>query len=344
MRSKIFLTTGAILSTVILLVSFTSRFHKPVDPADIKKAASKALVALQESGNIFIDNAHDHCGSCHHTTITSMAVNLADQKGVPVIDSLKSNRIMAMAMNLKYIDNPNRVNDFLWGVNFLPCYLLLGLHAEKYPADFITDISVDYLMSQANKDGSFLSESGRAPLEAGNIHSTAMMIKAIQLYASPAKKKIVDELVARTRTWLESQAPDQQQEIVFQLLGMQWCGSSDDKKMKVAQQLRSMQNADGGWSQLPLLKSDAYATGQALYALYESKVIKPEDETYQKGLQYLLNTTDDEGVWEVATRSYPIQPHFSTDFPPYDNNQFISAAATGWSVIALLNALPDKTN
>ena len=342
MRSKIFLTTGAILSGIVLLSSFTSWFHKPIDPTDIKKAASKALVALQESGNIFIYNAHDHCGSCHHTTLTSMAVNMAKQKGVPVTDSFNNNRVMAMAMNLKYIDNPNHVNDFLYGVNFLPCYLLFGLSAENYPADFITDISVDYLMSQAKKDGSFFSESGRAPLEAGDIHSAAMIIKAIQLYASPAKKKTVDELVARTRNWLESQKPDQQQEIVFQLLGMQWCGSSDNKKMKVAEQLRSMQNADGGWSQLPLLKSDAYATGQALYALYESKMTRPESDMYQKGLKYLLSTTDDEGVWEVKTRSYPIQPHFSTDFPPYDNNQFISAAATGWSVIALLNALPDK--
>jgi len=34
-----------------------------------------------------------------------------------------------------------------------------------------------------------------------------------------------------------------------------------------AEQLISSRHADGGWAQLDTLASDAYATGQALYAL-----------------------------------------------------------------------------
>lgn len=103
-----------------------------------------------------------------------------------------------------------------------------------------------------------------------------------------------------------------------------------------------MQNKDGGWSQLPTLASDAYATGQVLYALYESGMNKPADAVYNAGLQYLLKTQDDEGAWFVATRSFAIQPFVSSEFPPYDDNQFISAAGSNWAVMALLNALPDK--
>ena len=103
-----------------------------------------------------------------------------------------------------------------------------------------------------------------------------------------------------------------------------------------------MQNGDGGWSQLPTLKSDAYATGQVLYAMYQSGMAKPEDEVYQSGLKYLLKTQDDKGAWEVVTRSFPIQPFVDSQFPPYNRDQFISAAATNWSVMALMNALPDK--
>jgi hypothetical protein len=69
-----------------------------------------------------------------------------------------------------------------------------------------------------------------------------------------------------------------------------------------------MQNSDGGWSQLPTRGSDADATGQAIYALYQSGMLPTEDESYQKGLRYLLKTQDESGAWIVEIRSYPIQP------------------------------------
>ena len=81
-----------------------------------------------------------------------------------------------------------------------------------------------------------------------------------------------------------------------------------------------------------------------LYALYESEMVKPEDAVYQKGLDYLLKTQDDKGAWVVETRSFPIQPFVNSDFPPYNHNQFISTAASNWAEMALLNALPDKSN
>jgi hypothetical protein len=56
----------------------------------------------------------------------------------------------------------------------------------------------------------------------------------------------------------------------------------------------------------------------------------------------LLRTQDKSGAWIVPLRSDPIQLSIGTDFPPYDENQFISAAATNWAALALADALPDK--
>jgi hypothetical protein len=91
------------------------------------------------------------------------------------------------------------------------------------------------------------------------------------------------------------------------------------------------------------MKSDAYATGQALYALFESRMVKSGDESFQNGINYLLKTQDKSGAWLVETRSYPIQPFFNSDFPPHYENQFISAAATNWAILAIMDALPDKS-
>ncbi len=344
MRKNI-LTGGALLCSMVAVLSTLVGFtDKPALPgtAAIESAAGKGLTLLQRSAFLFTKNSPQKCASCHHNTLTAMAVEIARQKNIPVVDSLTTDRVNAMEATIIYVCNPNRINEFV-PANFIIPYVLLGLDAEKYKGNMYTDISVDYMMSQAKADGSFMAESGRVPLETGDIHLSAMAIHAIQLYAAPAKKKKADELLARTKKWLEKAEPKEEQEIAFQLMGLQWCGSTTDYKLKVANRLKALQQADGGWSQLPEMKTDAYATGQALYALHESGMAKPEDPVYSNGINYLLKTQDKDGAWVVQTRSYPIQKFVDSEFPPYDDNQFISAAASNWATLALLLALPDKT-
>lgn len=322
------------------LVSWKSNSLPPESNiAAIQSSVERGFALLQTSSSIMITKSR--CASCHHTTMTAMVAGVMAKKGLAAADTSAMMRQMAMVGTLDFIGNPNLNNQFV-SAKFLAPYVLLGLDAQKYPGDFTTDIALEYVISQALPNGSFQAEYARVPLECGDIHLTAISIRAIELYASPAKKQKTQMMVQQTRQWLEQQHPTQQQELAFQLMGMQWCGSNPAAKTAVAQKLLAMQNKDGGWSQLPTMASDAYATGQVLYALSEAGLNDMAGAAYQNGITYLLKTQDKAGAWTVVTRSNPIQPFVNTEFPPYDDNQFISAAASNWAVLALANALPDK--
>ena len=79
--------------------------------------------------------------------------------------------------------------------------------------------------------------------------------------------------------------------------------------------LKAAQNQDGSWSQLPGIPAEAYATGEALYALHVSGNVPTQDPAYQKGVQWLLRNQLADGSWFVPTRAVPVQPHTFESFP-----------------------------
>jgi hypothetical protein len=85
------------------------------------------------------------------------------------------------------------------------------------------------------------------------------------------------------------------------------------------------------------MPSDAYATGEALYALSTAAHMAVSNSVYQKGIGYLLRTQAPDGSWHVETRAIWLQPYFESGFP-YGRDQFISAAGSAWAVMALAPA------
>src|SRR5262245_55263553 len=71
----------------------------------------------------------------------------------------------------------------------------------------------------------------------------------------------------------------------------------------LVKKLRGAQNADGGWGQTgEAKKSDAYATGQALYALAEAGA-GPGDAAVRRGASFLVRAQRQDGGWEMASRA-----------------------------------------
>jgi hypothetical protein len=179
-------------------------------------------------------------------------------------------------------------------------------------------------------------------MNSGRIQTAALAIYAMKNYAPEAEKLSCDKAIARAVAWLEKATPERNQDHAFRLLGLAWGGGSAAAIREAAKALAALQRGDGGWSQLPAMATDAYATGEALYALGAAGRMVVSDPVYRKGLDYLLSTQAGDGSWHVQSRSIWVQPYFESGFP-YGRDQFISTAGTTWATLALtLAAEPAK--
>jgi hypothetical protein len=142
--------------------------------------------------------------------------------------------------------------------------------------------------------------------------------------------------MARAATWLENSTPLTTDDRVMQLLGIHWAKRQPPEYR--VKELVAIERSDGGWGQTSSLPSDAYATGQALYALHELG-IPTSDATYRRGVEYLMRTQLDDGSWHVKTRAAGFQPYFQSGFP-HGHDQWISSAGTAWAAMALAYAIP----
>ena len=107
---------------------------------------------------------------------------------------------------------------------------------------------------------------------------------------------------------------------------------------RLAKAIIAAQQADGGWRQRDGLASDAYATGESLYALTKAGGLPVSDPWSQSGAKFLLTTQRPDGSWRVVSRSPKFQTSFTTGFP-YAGDQSISSWATGWATMALAQAI-----
>src|SRR4029434_92743 len=150
-----------------------------------------------------------------------------------------------------------------------------------------------------------------------------------------------EERVTRAKRWLLSAKPFSMEERSMQLHALADAGASASARAPSVQALKSAQNQDGSWSQLPGIGPDVYATGQALYALHVSGDVPVKDPAYQKGVEWLLQNQLADGSWFAPSRAVPVQPHTFESFP-HSWHQFISDAASCWATMAILFTLPDK--
>jgi len=317
-------------------VKDTEAAPEPVRAAPAKSAKAaveRSLPLLQRSDVTFLQKAG--CVSCHNNSLTAMTVASARARRIGVNEETAKEQLCKIAAFLQ--ENAERALEGLGlpGANDTVSYILLGMAAEKYPSDPITDVWARYVKDAQSADGVWKCAALRPPIESSDFEVTAASIRAIRVYAPPGQRAEYEKAAKRGVEWLMKSQPLSTEDHAFRILGMIWGDAKPEMVRMAAKELATLQRADGGWGQVPGLASDAYATGQALVALRESGELAAASQGYRRGAKYLMESQGADGSWYVRTRSVGIQPYFDADFP-YKNDQFISAAATNWATQALL--------
>ncbi len=217
--------------------------------------------------------------------------------------------------------------------------ILMAMGAQHYQPSRLTDTLLDHVMNWQRLDGSwYFGGVARAPSEEGHFARTAQAIRVMQLFGTPGMKEETTRRIARARDFLLKAEAANNDEAAMQILGLHWAGGNDAKVKSLAKPLVAAQHPDGGWSQNRDVASDAYATGETLWALTEAGVLKTSDAAYQKGAKYLMDTQWADGSWYVRSRSPKFQPYFQSGFP-FDHDQWISSTATSMAVRGLAPAV-----
>lgn len=252
----------------------------------VREAITLALNRSQPAAANFLSTGG--CVSCHSQHLTGVAVSAAKALGIQANYELEAQQALAttkiqasMAQDLlQLVDPPS-----------LPIgmeYAFMQMAAAGQTPSLVSDAMVHYIAAYQTEKGDWQEAAQtRPPQEDGNISATARAIRALHAYPSPGMQTELDTRVTRAANWLSGAVPVNMEDRAMQVLGLAWAGRKAPAKR--VQELIARQRADGGWGQTDNLPTDAYATGEALWALHEAG-ISPVSPIFQRGVEYLLRT------------------------------------------------------
>jgi hypothetical protein len=310
--------------------------HASQTPGSARQTVARSLpLLIAASARTMTDGG---CPACHAQPLAAMAIDSARAREWT---ALSSDLLSAQSSSFMAAFGPQLLQ--LRDAGGQPdggLYAAMMMAARRTPPTPETDSLVHYLAAKQRGGGNWRGVGAtRAPMQDGDYSRTAMGIRALTVYATPARAGEYKERVARASAWLAAQTPLTTEDRVMQLLGLYWADRDVSMRQKRIRELLALQRPDGGWAQTPHLTSDAYATGQVLYALRE--LGQPAgDSTLKRGAAFLQGTQRDDGSWHVKSRAMKIQPYFESGFP-YGHDQWISQAGTAWAAMGLAAAALD---
>jgi hypothetical protein len=308
----------------------------PAAEPGVRKTIDQGLKFIAEDAVAW--KTERKCASCHHIPMAIWTLNEAKRRGYAAADKAVAElTAWALAKDDPAKVNPKQNERKQIIVNQTPLMLALGFEAGNLKDTATRDGLAAMLMlvlDDQDKDGAWRLMYVWEPHGSTPDVMTTVALLALSAPNAPDLGAEGKAALEKGLKWLAAATPaDTPQADGLRLLLAKRRGRPLAEWEPFAKRLAARQNVDGGWGQAKGMKSDAHATGQALYALAEAD-LPPDSPVVAKARAFLVSSQKADGSWEMASRPGGPGGKSAKNLAP------ITLVGTAWATLGLIRSAP----
>lgn len=305
-----------------------------VAPQQARKAIERGLTFLVKDALKW--RTERECATCHHGTMTVWALAEGQSRGYEVDAKVLADMTQwTKARFLPGTGDPKGKGPVA-GVPLI----YLGIMSQNLPVLSRDEINwvAQHLRARQTYDGVWDSpppKNGPPPTWESRETQALLGLLAWAQYvpADPKEAAAARADWEKAVAWLDKTKPtDTTQSVALRLLFEARVGAAGRDVQHRIESLLKRQNADGGWSQTKDMPSDAYATGQVLYAL-SFRNVKNDRPEIQRAVSFLVAGQREDGSWPMASRRHP-------DVKPFTYSVPITYFGSAWATLGMVRSVP----
>jgi hypothetical protein len=303
-------------------------------PADVNATIDRGLAFLAKDALAW--KKEHHCASCHHASLVVWATREAKLRGHAVDEPVLAELAKWVAESGDGKFGLARPPSAPKAASPKAVYFALALGADPKP-DVVSQRGLKLLLktvaTEQTENGSWSTwPETRPPILGSSDESLTVLATLAVLPAAASGDDAAKAVCDQAIRWLaETKTDDDPQSIALRLVLWNRLGRPAEEGQPLVRRIKERQNADGGWSQTKDMASDAWATGQALYALAHAGVTSDEP-AIRRAHAFLIRTQRADGSWPMTSR--PVKPggEGSKSLIP------ITGAGSAWAVLGLVRS------
>jgi len=320
---------------LVLWITILTAWAQPQGHQDaglVNRAIDRGLAFLARDAVAW--KAEHNCSSCHHAALVVWAMNEAKRRDHPPDETVLKDLTKWLTEAGEGKTSLKRPAEVPKAFNTKALYYALGLGSVTNRSE-VEQEALNLLLRTVREDqtenGSWASWPETRPPLFGHSDDTVTALATLALMpAAAAGDALAKAAMEQGVAWLEKNETDNDpQSIAMRLVLWTRLGRPRDEWMPLARRIRDRQRDDGGWSQTAEGSSDAWATGQALYALAHAGLPDMED-AISRGRSFLLKTQREDGSWPMASRPQRPGGEGADSLIP------ITGAGSAWAVLGLV--------